>query len=77
MTLIKDGKEDYSRGTCTMGFCNGGERLSSTMNTKKSGYLWPRDIVEAVNGKLPRGNIKAREILATQTQQDSWAGRPV
>lgn len=38
VTLGKGSKEDYSKGTTTVGFCNRGERSGSTPNTgRKSG----------------------------------------
>ena len=47
-------------------------KLKSKSNQVKWRFIAKKQGGEPVGGKLLRGNIKARGILAGQTQQDSW-----
>lgn len=65
MTLVKNGKADYSRWATAMEFSCRGGRWGSTLNTRRQVEIYSQGAEYGLlDGKLLRRNMGVREILA-------------
>lgn len=74
MTFVKGGKEDFIQdvGSTAVGPCDREQRRGSTLNKPAQVEIYSQGARwVSVNRKLLRGNIKARGILVTSTEQNS------